>query len=169
MYWSGDEHHVRAKLHPAPETIQIEYWGTSIIETAGLNLTTYDSRNTYKTVRIVGDNYGYLYSHWCTNETEAYDTVVRLRLHRRISFLLLTSMHGLGGPIRTHASRPVLQEARCSKHAPERPTARVQVVRAELMPLALVDPPPGRLRFDPPRRVEKTTRRVLRVPPASRV
>ncbi|KAI0755603.1 alkaline-phosphatase-like protein [Fomes fomentarius] len=100
-YWSGDEHHVRAKLQPAPETIQIEYWGNSIIETAGLNLTTYDSRNTYKTVRIVGDNYGYLYSHWCTNETEAYDTVADpyeltpLDLSSKKHIALSTRLNGL--------------------------------------------------------------------------
>ena len=78
-YWSsGSEAAARARLHPAPETIQIEYWGMTGIEATGLNLPLMDTRNTYKTVRIVGEDYGYLYSHWCTNETEVYDTVVRL-------------------------------------------------------------------------------------------
>ncbi|KAI9731684.1 MAG: hypothetical protein M1834_004473 [Cirrosporium novae-zelandiae] len=58
-----------------PETINIEYWGSSITEASGINYTITDSRNTYKTLRIVGEDYGYLYSHWCTNETELYDTI----------------------------------------------------------------------------------------------
>ncbi|KAI0698710.1 arylsulfatase [Earliella scabrosa] len=71
-YWTADT----LTLSPPPEAIQIEYWGSAGIE-ASLNgkRPTSDPRNTYKTVRIVGDGYGYLYSHWCTNETEAYDTV----------------------------------------------------------------------------------------------
>ena len=74
-YWTADT----PTLSPPPEAIQIEYWGSAGIE-ASLNgkRPTSDPRNTYKTVRIIGDGYGYLYSHWCTNETEAYDTVVRL-------------------------------------------------------------------------------------------
>ncbi|KAJ7580718.1 arylsulfatase [Mycena floridula] len=69
-YWRSDtSFHVTA-----PETVNIEFWGSSLIEATGLNLTIADTRNTYKTLRILGDGYGYLYSHWCTNETELYDT-----------------------------------------------------------------------------------------------
>lgn len=32
--------------------------------------------NTYKTIHIVGDGYGYLFSRWCTDDVELYDTVV---------------------------------------------------------------------------------------------
>jgi N-acetylglucosamine-6-sulfatase len=41
------------------------------------------TRNTYKTLRVIGEDYGYLYSHWCTNETDFYDTVVSLTCFRR--------------------------------------------------------------------------------------
>lgn len=58
------------------EVINIEFWGSAVPE--GALTIPKAMRNTYKTVRVVGADYGYLYSHWCTNETEIYDTVVRL-------------------------------------------------------------------------------------------
>lgn len=62
--------------HPtnSTEIINIEYWGAAVLEGALTNPNV--TRNTYKTIRIVGSDYGYLYSHWCTNETEIYDTQV---------------------------------------------------------------------------------------------
>ncbi|KIY53242.1 putative arylsulfatase, partial [Fistulina hepatica ATCC 64428] len=72
-YWEAKDPNKVANV--TLETINIEFWGDAIIEVTGLDLNTSDSRNTYKTLRIVGGDYGYLYSHWCTNETELYDTV----------------------------------------------------------------------------------------------
>ena len=92
-YWNGDSE----KLTPAPETVNIEFWGGGMIEKS--TKMRFDSRNTYKTVRIVGEGYAYLYSHWCTNETELYDTTadpyeltpvpysVNPRLHNRLVLL----------------------------------------------------------------------------------
>lgn len=64
--------------HAAVEIINIEYWGTAYLEFTPL--TQYpvqnEPNNSYKTIRIVSQDYGYLYSHWCTGETELYDTVV---------------------------------------------------------------------------------------------
>lgn len=57
------------------EVINIEFWGAAVPE--GALTIPNATRNTYKTVRIIGTDYGYLYSRWCTNETEIYDTVVR--------------------------------------------------------------------------------------------
>ncbi|KAI0738200.1 alkaline-phosphatase-like protein [Daedaleopsis nitida] len=75
-YWSANEEQLRATLNPAPESLLIEFWGPGAIEATGLNLDkTSDLRNTYKTIRIVGADYGYLYTYWCTNQTELYDTV----------------------------------------------------------------------------------------------
>lgn len=56
------------------EVINIEFWGTAVIE--GALIVPNATGNSYKTLRIVGPNYGYLYSQWCTNETDFYDTVV---------------------------------------------------------------------------------------------
>lgn len=82
------------------ETVNIEFWGFGLIETA---TGGGQSGNTYKTVRVVSKEYGYLYSHWCTNETELYDTVAdpyeltpipveaAPRLHSRLNALLLTT------------------------------------------------------------------------------
>ncbi|KAI5794989.1 arylsulfatase [Geopyxis carbonaria] len=89
-----------AALSPRPEAITIEYWGAGVLE-GGLTANT--TRNSYKTVRVVGDGYGYLYSHWCTGETELYDTVAdewelspiavdaAPRLHSRLNALLLVT------------------------------------------------------------------------------
>ena len=56
------------------EVINIEFWGAAVAE--GALTIKNGSRNTYKTARVIGPDYGYLYTHWCTNETEIYDTVV---------------------------------------------------------------------------------------------
>jgi len=56
------------------EVINIEFWGDAGIE-GGLNVDNLTG-NSYKTLRIIGSNYGYLYSQWCTNEIDYYDTVV---------------------------------------------------------------------------------------------
>lgn len=61
------------KSHPS-EVINIEFWGSAVPEGA-LRIPN-ATRNTYKTLRLIGEDYGYLYSRWCTNETDFYDTVV---------------------------------------------------------------------------------------------
>lgn len=73
-YWTEDD----PKMHPAPETINIEYWGPAALEFTPLKRYTKidQPENSYKTIRIVSEEYAYLYSHWCTGETELYDTVV---------------------------------------------------------------------------------------------
>ncbi|KAI4600575.1 hypothetical protein KJ359_000934 [Pestalotiopsis sp. 9143b] len=54
------------------EIINVEFWGPQQVENARMD--KYDN-NSYKTLRIVGDaGSSYLYSRWCTNETELYDT-----------------------------------------------------------------------------------------------
>ena len=65
------------------EAINIEYWGDGFTEMhewsdgdyapyfPGLYLD-----NTYKTMRVVGDKHSWMYSRWCTNQTELYDTFV---------------------------------------------------------------------------------------------
>jgi hypothetical protein len=71
-YWESET----PDIHPPPETINIEYWGSGIAETYLTPYTRLDtSQNSYKTVRIVGQDYGYMYSHWCTGETELYDSI----------------------------------------------------------------------------------------------
>lgn len=72
-YWTEDD----PQMHPAPETINIEYWGQAYLEFTPLKRYTEINppQNSYKTVRIVSEDYAYLYSHWCTGETELYDTV----------------------------------------------------------------------------------------------
>jgi N-acetylglucosamine-6-sulfatase len=54
------------------EIINVEFWGLQEVENMGREKYT---QNSYKTLRIVGSDKTYLYSRWCTNETELYDTV----------------------------------------------------------------------------------------------
>ncbi|OJD35646.1 arylsulfatase [Diplodia corticola] len=57
------------------EHAAIEYWGRALAE--GIYLNPAGSRNiynnTYKGLRLVGDDYSIYYSVWCTNEAEFYD------------------------------------------------------------------------------------------------
>lgn len=57
------------------ETVNIEFWGTGVIEATGLGYNTAPANNTYKTVRIIAQDYSYMYAVWCTGETELYDLV----------------------------------------------------------------------------------------------
>ncbi|RYP52576.1 hypothetical protein DL769_010642 [Monosporascus sp. CRB-8-3] len=65
------------------EAINVEFWGNGYTEIPtwedgdfapyfpGLYL-----KNNYKTMRIVGENYAWVYSRWCTNDTELYNTIL---------------------------------------------------------------------------------------------
>ncbi|KAM0813083.1 putative Sulfatase N-terminal domain-containing protein [Seiridium cardinale] len=53
------------------EIINVEFWGIQAVENIGADTYT---NNSYKTLRIVGEETSYLYSRWCTNDTELYDT-----------------------------------------------------------------------------------------------
>ncbi|CAJ2505735.1 Uu.00g131290.m01.CDS01 [Anthostomella pinea] len=68
------------------EQVNIEYWGYSVVEGvfggegAGMYKTPQNVlagvvgiNNTYKTVRVVGEDYNLMYTVWCTNEHELYD------------------------------------------------------------------------------------------------
>ncbi|WYZ39660.1 hypothetical protein EsH8_IV_000001 [Colletotrichum jinshuiense] len=64
------------------EAINIEFWGaafTEMHEWADGDYAPYFPglylNNTYKTMRLVGDNHSWMYSRWCTNQTELYDTL----------------------------------------------------------------------------------------------
>lgn len=55
------------------EHINIEFWGNYIIEGNAFYGISPFVNNTYKTVRVVGDEYDLSYTVWCTNEHELYD------------------------------------------------------------------------------------------------
>lgn len=56
------------------EVLNVEYWGSVRFDYPWG--PTFDNA-TYKSLRIVGQQFGYLYNHWCgTNERELYNTVV---------------------------------------------------------------------------------------------
>lgn len=57
------------------ETVNIEYWGSGIIETSNLGYTQNQANTTYKTARIIAKDYSYMYAVWCTGESELYDTL----------------------------------------------------------------------------------------------
>ncbi|KND92061.1 Arylsulfatase [Tolypocladium ophioglossoides CBS 100239] len=56
------------------EHVNVEFWGEGLAEgTVYANLGSIFDKNTYKTVRVVGKDYDFSYSVWCTNEHELYD------------------------------------------------------------------------------------------------
>lgn len=66
------------------EAINVEYWGSSYTEiptwaegSYGIYFPGLYLNNTYKTMRVVGEHSSWLYSRWCTNDTELYNTKVR--------------------------------------------------------------------------------------------
>ena len=64
-----------AGLGNAKETINIEFWGLCVIEAPNaVELGVPFRNNSYKTIRIVGEDEAWLFSVWCTGETELYNT-----------------------------------------------------------------------------------------------
>jgi N-acetylglucosamine-6-sulfatase len=66
------------------EHVNIEFWGEYLVEGNTFFGQSYFPNNTYKHVRVIGDDYDLAYAVWCTNEHELYDMTVRVPL-----FLLL--------------------------------------------------------------------------------
>jgi N-acetylglucosamine-6-sulfatase len=73
------------ELAKAKEAINIEYWGDVYTELptwyGGVYAPYFPGlylNNSYKTMRVVGRAYNWVYSRWCTNETELYDVLVSL-------------------------------------------------------------------------------------------
>jgi len=59
----------------ARETLNIEFWGLCTVEAPSIKeLGAPFQNNTYKTVRILGDRDGWLFTKWCTGDTEMYHT-----------------------------------------------------------------------------------------------
>lgn len=54
------------------EIINVEFWGHLGNEITGGSY----ANNSYKTMRIVSEDSAWLYSQWCTGDTELYDTKV---------------------------------------------------------------------------------------------
>jgi hypothetical protein len=50
-------------------------------------IVAYGTNNTYKALRVIGENYNLYYSVWCTNEHELYDLSVRFSLSPLLPYL----------------------------------------------------------------------------------
>lgn len=74
---------------PRSEHVNVEYWGFALSE------GEYDARliwnNTYKALRLVGDDYNFYYSVWCSGEHQLYDLNVHSALPFQLSEFCLTS------------------------------------------------------------------------------
>lgn len=55
------------------DLINIEFWGYSVVE---LPTQKGSMNNSYKALRVVGEDSAYLFTRWCTGETELYNTLV---------------------------------------------------------------------------------------------
>jgi len=60
------------------EHVNIEFWGNYLVEGNTFYGQSAWVNNTYKTVRVVGEEYDLAYTVWCTNDHELYDMTVRL-------------------------------------------------------------------------------------------
>ncbi|KAJ5111971.1 hypothetical protein N7532_000016 [Penicillium argentinense] len=58
------------------ETLNIEFWGLCISESPNtVDVGSPFNNNSYKTLRILGEEQGWLLSIWCTGDIELYDTI----------------------------------------------------------------------------------------------
>ncbi|KAM3503491.1 hypothetical protein MY10362_004164 [Beauveria mimosiformis] len=55
------------------EHINVEYWGNAYLEGTVFPRDPATARNTYKALRVVADDYDFMYTVWCTNERMLYD------------------------------------------------------------------------------------------------
>ncbi|KAH9906935.1 arylsulfatase [Xylariomycetidae sp. FL2044] len=57
------------------ETINVEFWGLCQVEApSGADLGAPFMNNSYKTLRVLGEDESWLFSTWCTGESELYNT-----------------------------------------------------------------------------------------------
>lgn len=55
------------------DIINVEFWGKGSIEAPNRQGS---DKNSYKTLRVVGEKNSWLYSKWCTGDRELYNTQV---------------------------------------------------------------------------------------------
>lgn len=70
--WHDPRNETDPKHH---DIINIEFWGGGESELPGQRGNT---RNSYKAIRVIGTKSSWLYTKWCTGDTELYDTLVRI-------------------------------------------------------------------------------------------
>lgn len=73
--WHDPKRTVNSSESASRDIINVEFWGRSGVEAPG-HKGSID--NSYKTIRIVGVETSWLYTKWCTGDTELYETYVRL-------------------------------------------------------------------------------------------
>lgn len=61
------------------DIINVEFWGKAGIEAPGKKGSP---NNSYKTLRVVSEKNSWLYSKWCTGDSELYNTQVRVAMCR---------------------------------------------------------------------------------------
>lgn len=75
--WHNPLNRTRQELDrgAARETLNIEFWGLCTVEAPSMKAVGAPFlNNTYKSVRILGENNGWLFTKWCTGDTELYHT-----------------------------------------------------------------------------------------------
>jgi N-acetylglucosamine-6-sulfatase len=73
------------------EHINIEFWGDYLVEGNFFYGNSYFLNNTYKTVRVIGEEYDLAYTVWCTNEHELYDMTTDP--HQLDNLLVTSNVH----------------------------------------------------------------------------
>ncbi|XWX01409.1 hypothetical protein V2A60_009437 [Cordyceps javanica] len=78
------------------EHVNVEYWGSAFLEGTIFQRDAAMRNNTYKALRVVADDYDFMYTVWCTNEHMLYDMKQdRYQMHN----LYGTSGNATGYPI----------------------------------------------------------------------
>jgi len=148
------------------EHVTVEFWGFAATEgrVFGDEPRLYFN-NTYKAVRVIGAEYSFYYSVWCTNEHELYDLKVcslpnpPFLVQDSLMILCLDGPlpaqqpppRGRQGPL--HAAGRALQEG----HRPARRAAvRAQVVQGPDVRAAVALAAPGGQRPEPARRPQRS-------------
>ncbi|KAI8297313.1 Arylsulfatase [Colletotrichum sp. SAR11_59] len=70
------------------ELLNVDFWGSRIIEAPAASEVGTILNNSYKTLRLVGNEFSWLFVKWCTNEMELYNTQ---RLLTRLNAILLVT------------------------------------------------------------------------------
>ena len=78
------------------EHVNVEFWGEYLVEGNVFYGRDVWAENTYKTVRVVGEEYDLSYTVWCTNEHELYDMKVSRDLLCHLSSLPYSLLLRLG-------------------------------------------------------------------------
>ena len=110
-----DLHQTKTSSSIRSEHVNVEHWGFALSE--GIYNAKIMWNNTYKGLRLVGDDYDLYYSVWCSGEHQLYDLKVRQLVHA--SFPLLTRHRTIHTSLTTSLLGGIIQQTSTSFRLPK--------------------------------------------------